>query len=98
MPDEPELDPLHHADLLEVIRMRDSLEESGAFHQRVKEATEQALGRIAREFYPGMNTGWQAEQFRKLQEHLSFLATLHWQELASLDSAAKQSLEKSEGK
>jgi hypothetical protein len=98
MSDVPELDPLHHAHLLELMRKRDELEASGAFHQRVKEATEQVLGRIAREFYPGMTTGWQAEQFRKLQEHISFLATLHWEELASLDYAAKQSMENLEGK
>jgi hypothetical protein len=98
MPDEPEPNPIREVDVLELVRMREQLEESGALNQRVKEATEKELGRIAREHYPGMNTYWQAEQFRRLQEHISFLATLNWEELAKLDSQARKSLSEPEGK
>ncbi len=71
--------------------LRSQLLDSAALNQRVNDAVEKELGRIAREFYPGMNTCWQAEQFRELQKEISFLASLYWQKLSSLDYQAKQS-------
>ena len=92
MSEAPESNPIPEAEVLELIKMREELEESGALNQRVYDAVEKELGRIAREHYPGMNTYWQGEQLRGLQKEISFLATLYWQELAKLDSQACKSL------
>ena len=71
--------------------LREQMLDSAAVNQRVYEAAEKELGRIAREFFPGMNTYWQAEQFRELQNEISFLSSLYWQKLSSLDYQARQS-------
>ena len=71
--------------------LREQMLDSAAVNQRVYDAVEKELGRIAREFFPGMNTYWQAEQFRELQNEISFLSSLYWQKLSSLDYQAKQS-------
>jgi hypothetical protein len=71
--------------------LREQILDSAAVNQRVYDAVEKELGRIAREFFPGMNTCWQAEQFRELQNEISFLSSLYWQKLSSLDYQAKQS-------
>jgi hypothetical protein len=71
--------------------LREQMLDSAAVNQRVYDAVEKELGHIAREFFPGMNTYWQAEQFRELQNEISFLSSLYWQKLSSLDYQAKQS-------
>lgn len=90
--------PSVEAALAELQSMRDHLLDGAARNQRVHDATEEALGRIAREFYPGMNTYWQGEQLRELQKEISFLATLYWQALSKLDHEAEKSLDKPAGK
>jgi hypothetical protein len=60
-------------------------------NQRVYEAVEKELGRIAREFFPGMNAGWEAEQFRALQKEISILSSRYCQKLSELDHQAQQS-------
>jgi hypothetical protein len=65
--------------------------DDAAVNQRVYEAMEKELGRIAREFFPGMNTCWEAEQFRGLRKEISILSSRYCQKLSELDHQAKQS-------
>jgi len=89
MPEEQKPSLLETFEHLESLRRQ--VLESAALNQLVNDAVEKELGRIARDFYPGMNTCWQAEQFRELQNEISLLASRYWQKLSSLDYRAKQS-------
>jgi hypothetical protein len=90
MPKENEKTSLEES-LEKLESLHEQMLDSAAVNQRVYEAVEKELGRIAREFFPGMNTYWQSEQFRELQNEISFLSSLYWQKLSSLEYQAKQS-------
>jgi len=63
-------------------------------NQRVFEAVQKELGRIALEAYPGMKTYWQAEQLRKLADRISRHASQFCIEVSDLDYAAEQSVKR----
>lgn len=73
--------------------LHDAMMESAELNQRVYDAVEKELGRITREFYPGMKDYWQAEQFRKLADKISIHACQFCIELSDIDYAAEKSLE-----
>ncbi len=60
-----------------------------ARNQRVYEAAEAFLGRIAREHYPGLGN-WNAEQLRKLADRISRHAANFAIELSDLDFKGQQ--------
>lgn len=92
MPDEPDSEnkPSPEQIYWELKPLHDEMEESVATNQKVYEAVEKALGRIAREHYPGMNNCWQAKQFQDLTELLSRTAGNFCLKLSDLDYAASQ--------
>jgi hypothetical protein len=64
--------------------------DSVAINQKVYEAAEKELGRIAREHFPGMKNYWQAKQFQDLANLLSRTAADFCLKLSDLDYAASQ--------
>ena len=55
-----------------------------ALNERVFKALEDALGRIAREFYPGL-ANWHSEQLRKLDDRIVRTAHSFMSELCDLN-------------
>jgi len=70
----------------------DEVQSAVGLNQRVFEAVQKELGRIAREAYPGMQTYWQAKQLRGLAERISRHASDFSIEISDLDYAAEQSV------
>lgn len=56
-----------------------------ALNDRVYKAIEEALGRIARDFYPGL-PNWHAEQLRELANRISIHASQFAVQLSNLDA------------
>ncbi len=63
-----------------------------ALNQRVFEATEKALGEIARRFYPGISN-WEPEQLNRLADRISRAAHTYCIDLCNLDYASNRAKE-----
>lgn len=74
--------------LLELTALKNAMEDQVARNQRVYDAAESALGRIAREHYPEMKN-WDSEQLRKLADVISRAAQNFWSDLDSIDAQTK---------
>lgn len=93
MPNEPDPEKKRSAEemLWDMMPAAEAAMDSVALNQCVYEAVEKELGRITREFYPGMNTYWQAEQFRALADKISRHAMNFCIEISDIDHAAEKS-------
>ena len=73
-------------DLWKLEALRERATDELALNDRVYDAVEAALGRIAREYYPHLGN-WRPEQLRKLAEEISFCALSFAMDLSRLDHA-----------
>jgi hypothetical protein len=93
MPDEP--DPkkkLTPEEIYQALKpLHDALVADVENTQRIYDAVEKDLGRIAREHFPGMSDYWQAEQFRELADLISRTASDFCVQLSNVDYHAIQS-------
>jgi len=80
--------PLDEIKLLELMALRDAARDEIAATDCVCKAVEVALGRIARERYPGLGN-WEPEQLRKLGECISWHASRFAGELSDLGYPAR---------
>jgi hypothetical protein len=69
-----------------------AVEDQIALNQHVYNATEKALGEIARRFYPHIAT-WEPDQLRRLADRISRAASAYCLDLNNLDDASDQAKE-----
>ena len=84
MPDPSEIP---ESTLWELDAAMSEMEDQVALNQRVYDATEKALGEIARRFYPGIGN-WEPEQLHRLADRISRVACNYCLELDNLDGAS----------
>lgn len=95
MPDTPEIP---ESDLWELDAAFNTLQDHVARNQQVYDATEKALGEIARRFFPNL-PNWEPEQLRRLEDRISRAAHTYCMNLANLDAESDKAKadEKDEG-
>lgn len=89
MPNTPEIP---ESKLWELDAAFNAMQDEVALNQRVHEATEKALGEIARRFYPNI-ANWEPEQLRRLADRISRAAHTYCLDLCNLDVASGQAKE-----
>ncbi len=89
MPDTPEIP---ESDLWDLDAAYNSAMDSQARAELVYQATEKALGEIARRFYPGI-ANWEPEQLRRLADRISRASHSYCIELENLDFASEKARE-----
>ena len=89
MADSPEIP---ESELWELDAAFNAMQDEVALNQRVFEATEKALGEIARRFYPGISN-WEPEQLTRLADRICRAAHTYCIELGNLDSASNRAKE-----
>ena len=89
MPDSPEM---HESDLWDLDSAFHAMQEEMALSGRVSDATEKALGEIARRFYPGISN-WEPAQLTRLADRISRAAQHFCADLCSLNSVSNQAKE-----
>ena len=86
MPDSPEMP---ESDLWDLDSAFHAMQAEMALSGRVSEATEKALGEIARRFYPGISN-WEPAQLTRLADRISRTANHFCADLCNLNSASNQ--------
>ncbi len=89
MADSPEIP---ESDLWELDAAYNAMQDEVALNKRVFEATEKALGEIARRFYPGISN-WEPEQLNRLADRISRAAHTYCIDLCNLDYASDRAKE-----
>ena len=89
MTDSPEIP---ESDLWELDAAFNAMQDEVALNQRVFEATEKALGEIARRFYPGISN-WEPEQLSRLADRICRAAHTYCIDLCNLDIASNRAKE-----
>ena len=89
MADSPEIP---ESDLWELDAAYNAMQDEIALNQRGFEATEKALGEIARRFYPGISN-WEPEQLNRLADRISRAAHTYCIDLCNLDYASDRAKE-----
>ena len=89
MADSPEIPG---SDLWELDAAYNAMQDEIALNKRVFEATEKALGEIARRFYPGISN-WEPEQLNRLADRISRAAHTYCIDLCNLDYASDRAKE-----
>ena len=89
MPDSPEIP---ESDLWDLDTAFNAMQDEVALNQRVFEATEKALGEIARRFYPGISN-WEPEQLHRLADRIGRAAHTYCIDLCSLNNASNRAKE-----
>jgi hypothetical protein len=89
MADTPEIP---ESDLWELDAAFNAMEDEVALNRRVFEATEKALGEIARRFYPGISN-WEPEQLSRLADRIVRAAHTYCIDLCNLDHASARAKE-----
>jgi hypothetical protein len=89
MADSPEIP---ESDLWELDAAYNAMQDEIALNKRVFEATEKALGEIARRFYPGISN-WEPEQLNRLADRISRAAHTYCIDLCNLDYASNRAKE-----
>lgn len=89
MPDTPEIP---ESDLWDLDAAYNAGMDAQATTDRVYDATEKALGEIARRFYPGL-ANWEPEQLSRLADRISRAARTYCIDLENLDFASQKAKE-----
>lgn len=89
MHDTPEIP---ESDLWDLDAVYNAAMDAQATTDRVYDATEKALGEIARRFYPGL-ANWEPEQLSRLADRISRAARNYCIDLENLDFASQKAKE-----
>lgn len=89
MPDSPEIP---ESDLWDLDATHNTALDAKATNDLVYQATEKALGEIARRFYPGI-ANWEPEQLRRLADRIGRASHSYCIELENLDYASEKARE-----